>query len=201
MAGKKQTNKPLPTEQAGGVVGMETNVGGASAPKVKEEVKIEAKPVVEPKDVEVIEVKKDDLAAFVKRLGDLEEDNKRLLEAADKGRLANIDAKAAGDQPLVRTVKLSRMTFDGPIIVAWSLEKNISFMDGTRMIENQRMKVFFDDGGDKEMPLIEFYRDRDTKTVAEIISRKKPEKPGELEILEVEMKDGKRLEIPLKFVN
>jgi hypothetical protein len=175
----------------------------STKPPVEEKTKVVAKPkpIEEPKEVETIEVKKEDLAAFVKRLSTLEDDNKRLLEAADKGRLANIDAKLAGDQPLVRTVKLSRMTPTGPIIVAWSLEKNVSFMDGTRMVENQRMKVFFEDGSDKEMPLIEFYRDRDNKTIAEIISRKKPEKPGELEILEVETKDGKRLEIPLKFVN
>jgi hypothetical protein len=168
----------------------------------KEEVKKDIPvPIEPPKEVETVEVPKEDLTAFVKRLSDLEADNKRLLEAADKGRLANIDAKSAGDQPLVRTVKLTRMTPGGPIVVAWNLEKNVSYMDGNRMIEDQVMKVIYETGESEDMPLINFYRNRNTNTIGEIISRKKPEKAGELEILEVETKDGQRLEVPLKFVN
>jgi len=209
MAKEKSGANKIPTPD--GVVGMETKVTGTGIKKPEQKVDSTSVPTAttkqeeekpsEAKGGETVTVPKEDLQMFIKRLNDLEADNRRLLEAADKGRLHNIDAKLAGDQPLVRTVKLSRMTPGGPIIVAWQLVKNVSYMDGTRRVEDQVMNVIFENGESSEMRLIDFYRQRDNKTVAEIISRKKPEKPGALEILEVETKDGQRLEIPLKFVN
>ena len=155
---------------------------------------------VPPEKKEKVTVDKDDLKTFMKRLETLETDNKRLMAAADKGRLAHVDAKLAGDQPLIRTVRLSRLTPDGPLVVAWKLEKNISYVDGNKLVEDQVIRVFFEDGTEEQMKLLNFYRGMDKKTVAEIVSRKTDEKSGE-EVVEVEMKDGKRLEIPLKFVN
>ena len=197
------TSKSLPTEHEG-VVGMQTNTTGKDKviikPGAEEKTKeiAKAEPIAPPKNVETVEVPKEDLAAFVKRLKTLEDDNKRLLDVADKGRLASVDAKRTADQPLIRTVKLSKL--NEKFIVAWNLEKNISYMDGNKRVENQVMKVFFEDGTDKEMPLIDFYRNCNKQTIAEIITRTKKEGTDE-EILEVETKDGQRLKIPLKFVN
>jgi len=187
---------------------VEKNKDAEKAADVPAEKKPESAPMaqaptaqaVPEKKEDMVEVPKSELAAFVKRLGNLEKDNTRLMAAADKSRLANIDAKMAAGQPLIRTVRLSRLSDDGPIIIAWKLTKNVSYVSGNRLIEDQVMQVFFEDGKNQEMPLINFYRGLNKKVVAEIISRTKDEKTGE-EMLKLQTKEGKDYTIPLKFVN
>lgn len=156
------------------------------------------------KEEATVVVSKSDLEAFLKRLEGLEADNKRLIAVADKGRLAREEEKrlAADGTPLIRTVKLTRVEADGPIVVAWKLTENESFVDGNRMVERQNIRVFFENGEHKDMRLIDFYRaqKRYRGIVAEIISRSRDERSGET-MLKVELRDGKQLDIPLKFVN
>jgi len=154
---------------------------------------------------ETVVVSKKDLEGFLKRLEGLEADNKRLIAVADKGRLANEREKqiAADGTPLIRTVKLSRLSATAPaskIVVAWKLIENESYMDGTRHIENQSMQIVFRDGTSEKMRLIDFYRRQNKQLVGEIISRSRNEKTGDTE-LEIELRDGDRLTVPIKFVN
>jgi len=154
------------------------------------------------KSGDTVVVKKSDLEGFLKRLDTLEADNKRLINVADKGRLAHEREKqvAADGAPLIRTVKLTRLSPDGPIVVAWKMTANESYVDGNRMVEKQEIQVVFQDATSKEMRLIDFYRQQNKTTVAEIIKRSLNEKTGDTE-LEVELRDGERLTVPIAFVN
>jgi len=160
---------------------------------------IEGKDVI-PMPSDTVEIERSELSAFMDRLNSLEASNKKLLAAADKSRLAAIDAREAADTPLIRTVALSTMGKGGPLIVAWKLTKNISHREGNRNVEDQEMQVFYDDGKNEKMPLITFYRGQNKETRAEIVSRSRDEKSG-LESVKLELADGRQLEIPLAFVN
>jgi len=156
--------------------------------------------VSEDKNKDIVEVSKKDLKDFLARLDTLESENKKLLKVADVSRLHNLSEKERASKALIRVVALSRLGEDGPFIIAWKMTKNESRVDGNRMIEDQRMEVFFEDGKSKELSLKDFYRNVSKKTKAEIVKRATDEKSGK-EILTVEMKDGKRLDISIEYVN
>ena len=163
----------------------------------------ESAPVVAvPETNETVVVSKKDLEGFLKRLEGLENDNKRLIAVADKGRMANLreKEKAADGSPLIHTVRLTRLSHGGPLVVAWKMIDNQSYVDGNRSVELQTMQVVFQDGTTEKFRLVDFYRNQDKTTIAEIISRRHNRDTEEDE-LEVELRDGERITIPLKFVN
>lgn len=163
----------------------------------------ETQPVAEVPAVpeEMVEVSKTDLAAFVKRLGDLEESNKKLLSVADKGRMHQLNEKERAGQRLLPTVKVTRLgSATGKMVLAWNLTKNQSYVDGNRLVELQEMEVFYVDGTNETMPLITFYRTQNKDTVGKILSRTRDE-DGTSEMLKLELPSGELLEIDLKFVN
>lgn len=169
----------------------ETTTGGE---KVAEET---------PKEEETVVVSKADLEGFLNRLNTLEEDNKRLIAVADKSRLAHERERevAKNGAPLIRTVKLTRLdSKKGPLVIAWRMLSNESYVDGNRLVEKQEIEVFFQNGKTEKMRLIDFYRRQNKETIAEIIKRSLNEKTGDTEV-EVEMKDGERLTVGLAFVN
>jgi hypothetical protein len=152
---------------------------------------------------ETVVVSKADLEGFLKRLDEVEDKNKKLMAVADKGRLASEREKsvAADGQPLIRTVKLTRLdSLNGKLVIAWKMLKNESFMEGNRTVANQIIEVYFQDGKTEEMKILDFYRRQNKETVAEIIKRSLNEKTGETEV-EVELKDGERISVGLAFVN
>lgn len=165
---------------------------------------MEEENIVEKKKEEVVpgfvQVSEQEMKSFMARLATLESDNKKLLAAADKSRLANIAAVEAEGAPLIRTVRLSTWGKGGPLIVAWQMTSNESYMRGKQAVESQAFKVVFEDGETNDVPAIEFYRMQNRDTVAEIIGRSKNEKTG-VEMLEVQTRDGKQLTIPVAFVN
>lgn len=169
----------------------ETTTGGA---KVAEET---------PEEEETVVVSKADLQGFLNRLNTLEEDNKRLIAVADKGRLAHERERAIAKDgaPLIRTVKLTRLDSNrGPLIIAWKMLANESYVDGNRLVEKQEIEVYKQDGTTEKMRLIDFYRRQNKQTIAEIIKRSLNEKTGETEV-EVELKDGERITLGLAYVN
>lgn len=195
----RKTTKSQAEEKA--PVVEETNDAGTTAP-----TETSAEPTSEAgSDSEVVEVSKADLAAFMGRLNDLEETNRKLLEAADKGRMFAITEKERQEKNELPRVKLTRIGGPrGKLVVAWQMGKNESYVDGNRLIEHQTMNVFYQDGSTEEMPLIDFYRQQNKDTVAEIRSRTKEmdDSGEEVETLKVVTKDGKEeITIGLKFVN
>jgi len=150
------------------------------------------------KSTEMVEVSKDDLAAFLKRLENVEAENKRLLSAADRNRLENYDN--ANKPTLLPEVSVTTLTQGGPLVVAWKLTSNDSFVDNGRMIEKQIVDIFYEDGTSETMPLISFYRRQTRTTIGEIIGKEIDGKTG-AETLKLLLKDGRELKIGLAFVN
>jgi hypothetical protein len=168
---------------------------------LKADVKDEDTTIVEAVVEEVVEVKKSDLEGFLRRLDTLEEDNKRLLSVADKGRMFAIEEKARQTQRTVPTVKLTRMgSANGKLVVAWRLKENDSYVDGNRMVERQTIEVFYQDGTSDLMPLVSFYRTQNKDTIARIISRTR-DSEGNGEMLHLELPTGELVDIELKYVN
>jgi len=162
-----------------------------------------------PKNEEQVTVKKSDLEAFIKRLDDMDELNKKLLAIADKGRLAHQAEKDAEGKILIRTVKISRFGKEGPIILSWpALLSNESYVTKGRAVANQTIELVLEkenadgtfDTETKKMDILDFFRHKTANIVAEVISRKKNEKT-ETEELEVELPGGRMLNIGLPFVN
>lgn len=151
------------------------------------------------KDSEVVEVSRNDLQQFMKRLSDLEADNKRLLEASDKARMAAISERERGDSKKLPEVKITRIGKDGKLVLAWQLTKNESYVDGNRLVEHQEMEVFYQDGKSEAMPLLSFYRQQNKDTKGQIISRTVQSEGGEM--LKVRLAGGEEIDIDLKFVN
>jgi hypothetical protein len=151
---------------------------------------------------ETIVVSRKDLQAFLDRLESLEVENKKLFAVADKGRLYSEEERLAKQlgAPLVHTVKLTRLSPNGPIVIAWKLTDNDSYVEGNRMVEKQNMQVFYEDGKTETIRLIDFFRKQNKQLLAEIIKRSRNEETGEIE-LTVRLKDGKTLEIPVTYVN
>jgi hypothetical protein len=176
----------------------EVSTGGAKSTEATVEAKA-AEPVAESE--EMVQVSKADLATFVKRLEELEDTNKKLLAASDKGRMHQINEKERANQKLLPTVKVSRIGGPlGKIVLAWNLTNNQSYVDGNRLVELQEMEVFYVDGTSETMPLISFYRQQNKDTIGKIIARTRDEENGS-EMLKLELPDGDILEIELKFVN
>lgn len=149
---------------------------------------------------ETVEISKDDLKAFMRRMDELEESNKKLLAVADKGRMFEFTEKERAEQANVPQVKLTRLgSATGKLVVAWQMTKNESYVDGNRLIEHQTIRVFFEDGESQEMALLDFYRQQNKDTKAKVRGRITNDDGSE--ILKLEMADGKLIEVPLKFVN
>jgi hypothetical protein len=174
---------------------------GVGVPKTEEAPQGETPTGAEPKGEQVV-VSKDDLAAFMRRLDTLEMDNKRLLEAADKSRMAAISERERMSRTGLPRVKLTRMGGPtGKLVVAWRMTRNESYMQGRIVVEHQEMEVFYEDGTSERMPLLDFYRKQNKDTIAEIISRTKNEGDnGEMLKLRL-VSDGTEREVELKFVN
>lgn len=149
---------------------------------------------------EIVEVSKSDLQAFMRRMDELEASNKKLLAVADKGRMFSLNEQERKDKTEIPQVKVTRIgSPTGPLVIAWQMTKNESYVDGNRLIEHQEIEVFFQDGSSQKMPLLEFYRQQNKDTVGYIKARTKNEDGSET--LRLELKDGSPLEISLKFVN
>lgn len=149
---------------------------------------------------EIVEVSKADLKAFMKRMDDLEESNKKLLAVADKGRMFQFSEKERAENAKIPTVKLTRIGGPtGKLVVAWRMTKNESYVDGNRLIEHQEIEVFYKNGEAEKMPLLDFYRQQNKDTVAKVKARTTDSDGSET--LRLEMKDGELIEVGLKFVN
>jgi len=149
---------------------------------------------------ETVEVSKDDLKAFMRRMDELEESNKKLMAVADKGRMFEFTEKERAEKADTPVVKLTRLgSASGKLVVAWKMTKNESYVDGNRLIEHQTIQVFFENGESQDMALLDFYRQANKDTRAKVRGRLTNDDGSE--ILKLEMKDGTIIDVPLKFVN
>lgn len=159
--------------------------------EVVEEVKF--KPV--PKS-EKVELNREDLERLMKRLDDQDKTINLLVKSADKGRYS----KALNDSSntsLIRTVRVSKYTKNGKIIMGWKMTHDQCEIVAGRWVEDQRTMLIFEDGTEEEVTLLDFYR-KIAPIEGEIVSRTEKQDDS---ILKVSFPDGKEIEISAKFVN
>jgi hypothetical protein len=122
------------------------------------------------------------------------------LEAvADKNKLADFhDRQSRKD---IAVVKLRTFDFNGEVklVTAWKTIANEVRLEGNRWIEDQKMRVTFEDGTTAEMSLREFYQKVQPNVPAEITATTKS--IGGESTYTVRLPDGKELAVGEKFVN
>lgn len=169
---KKDETKNKPAEQEAETTAPATEETSGNAEATPEPEQPEAKTTEETGSDEVVEVSKADLADFMRRMNQLEEDNKKLLAVADKSRMSALTEEERQKKTEAPIVKLSRMGGPtGKLVIAWKLTKNESYVDGNRLVEHQTIQVFYKDGTTEEMPLLEFYRGQNKDTRGKITKR------------------------------
>lgn len=173
----------------------------AKKDEVKTDVPVEneVKPEVES---EFVQIKKTDLDEVFKKMDKYQKDIDLLYKASDKSRLAK--AQGNGKDVLIHTTKVSRWDNGDKYVIAWKLDTNRSEIINGKWIEDQQATVILDDAESVSVPLLEFYRKMVHKDIGDIIGREKKfdrVTDEEYEILKVEFKNGRVLEINSKFVN
>lgn len=132
---------------------------------------------------------------MMNRIAKLEADSKAILDTADKKQLSKIEEMRRSGK-LVKDIKLR--TIDDKIVIGWkTLEDEVYFADG-KLIENQKIQVFFEDTSDKTLSMRQWaalpaYRS------FEVIKEARAEN-GQI-FYTVRREDGKELEIDQTYVN
>lgn len=132
---------------------------------------------------------------LMNRLSKLEGDQKIILETADKRQISKIEEMRRQGK-LVKDVKL-RMV-DDKIVVGWrTVEDEVYFADG-KLIENQKVEVFFEDKTSKVLTMRQWaalpaYRS------FEVVKESRAEN-GQI-FYTVRREDGKELEVDQTYIN
>lgn len=154
---------------------------------------------------ETVSVPKSQLTEILKKVEALEESNKRLSYAADRGRLDQFD-NANKPKELTR-VRLN--VYEDPqegvpkVIMAWKMIMDEVVYDRVRgYIEKQIIELTLEDDTKVQVNYGDFsIGKRRKQQPAEIVSRKKDEKSGN-ELLSLKrVSDGKEYEIDTRFIN
>lgn len=149
-----------------------------------------------PKPVETVTIPKDAWDKVLADMAKLKENDELLREVADKGRLERIEGLRKQGK-LIKSVNISGM--NGKKILGWITLKNIVEFDFQgRLIEDQTVKLFFQDKSEMEMRLVSFNRNK-TFTKGEVIAESK-DMDGKV-TYKVMFPDGETLEISENFVN
>ncbi len=153
------------------------------------------------KEEQTVEIKKEDYEKLMAQLERNAKDIELLYKASDKQRMAK--AMNEGGEILVHSVKIWTWDNTGKIVIASSLVTNRCEVIMGKWIEDQSMAVVLEDGTSFTVPYLEFIRKILNKIPAEIISSKKKYDSNKKEstILEVQLPNGKTLEINSCFVN
>ncbi len=125
-----------------------------------------------------------------------DEEIKKLLEVADKGRLARYES--ANQTELIRTARVS--FWEGCPILAWaSVRDEVGFRNG-RVEYNQTIKIIIEKDGqivDKELEYLHWTQNVEGRQ-GEVIS--KTEEKGK-QIWTIRMSDGQEIKIDVRFLN
>lgn len=153
---------------------------------------------VEVVNDEMVQVSKMDLSKILQEMEKNKAEIARLSAAADKGRLEKYDAMNGANKPLIRKVKISRLGKNGPVIVAWKLLVNESYIDIKGYHEKQIVELVVEGGEVKTMDLVDFYRTVNKETEGEIVGSKQE---GGKEFIVLQLEDGNKMELELSVVN
>lgn len=133
--------------------------------------------------------------ALMARISDLEKITKEVYDVQDKSKIAKIEAMRR-EGKLVKDVKLR--VVDGKVVVAWkTLNDEVYFADG-KLIENQKIQVFFEDKTNKEFSMRQWAAIPAYQSF-EVIRESRSEN-GQI-FYTVRREDGKELEIDITYIN
>ena len=147
---------------------------------------------LQPDGDETVEVKRSSLEKMLSRLD-------RLEYAASKAQLAHFDSKIKQDQ----TKQASVSTFDGKIVIAWSMIENLVEKINGIWVEKQTLKIEYIDGKSEEMPCKKFWLQHQKQSVQVLSERalNTGEVIWEVETIEAGDKEPTKLELDITFVN
>lgn len=149
----------------------------------------------------MVQVKKEDLENLLSRMDKQSKDIELLYSVADKSRLSR--AMNENGEVLIKQARVSMWDDTGIFVTAWKLITNKCEVVMGRWVEEQTVNVVLENGKTMQVPLIEFYRKTVQKESGDIIgtSEKTDYTGKKVTILELEFKNGKKLEISNVFVN
>lgn len=178
--------EPKPVEPTGATVVVEEKPTRASRAAAKKD----------EGDDELVSVPKKTLDAVLKRLDTLEDDNKLLKSVADKGRMARVEALRAQGK-LVKSVRIGKM--GERFVIGWKLIKDdVHFDNEGKLVEDQIIKVFFEDKSELEMNVRNFANSME-RIEGEVTMEGK-DRDGNI-MLTVLLPDGKEISISQNFIN
>lgn len=155
------------------------------------------KPEKTEKEPEIVSIPSEKLREILDTIEKLQESNKKLIAVADLNRLDRYEQMEKNKNKIVHTARLR--FFEGKPIVAWLLTKDEVFKDTNGVYhETQMVKLFFNDGTEKEMSYIDSERFV-TKKEGEIISRKQDQSGNET--VELRFNDGEVIVVDTRYIN
>ena len=133
---------------------------------------------------------------LVEMVRDMKRTQDAIIETTDRNQRNEIERRRAGGQ-LVKSVKVRK--YDGKYALGWKMLENDAYVNTEgKLIENQKVKVFFEDKTEKEMPY------KISGTLYELeefeVIRESRESDGTL-YFTVKGEDGKELTIGAAYVN
>jgi hypothetical protein len=148
-----------------------------------------------PKKQDTVVLSTEAFNSMMERLNKLENDQKLVLETADKRQISKIEEMRRQGK-LVKDVKLR--VVDGKIVIGWKTkEDEVYFADG-KLIENQKVEVFFEDKTSKVLTMRQWAALPSYRPF-EVIRESRAEN-GQL-FFRVRQDDGKEIEIDQTYIN
>jgi hypothetical protein len=147
------------------------------------------------------------LKEIKEELAKLKKDNELLLQIADKKALGLYYSKHQKRLPgrlnyRVMPVSKDDGTIEKKMVVAWKTLKDEVYRDAktNRWVEDQVVKLIFEDGTSLDMPLMNWYRQYELKP-ATVISKSTNETTGMVSLKIKRDEDGKEVELNVLYVN
>lgn len=148
---------------------------------------------------EVIEVDAEALKKLMADVEQLKQENKKLTEVADRGRLAHWESTHQGVQPRMYLLSIcADRDGEEQVILAWKMKLNQVWKDAEgKWKEKQEIEVTLENEKKQILPYIEFVA-KTKKISAKLLST---EQVGNETYLKVEAENGKAYTIDSRFVN
>lgn len=173
---------------------VEQTTGSAAIPPNPVEEKPEKEVKIPQKTLDAILSKLEESNKLLKKQGD---EITMLKSVSDKGRMNKWEEQNKGS--LIRTANIS--IWEGNPIIGWHRVKDeVGFRDG-RLVVNQTIKIFVDEGKKepKEIELEYLYWAQNTTSMpGEVVSKNITDKG---EVWTLEMKDGRKVALDIRFIN
>tara|TARA_R110000868_G_C10825555_1_gene758952 strand:- start:610 stop:1173 length:564 start_codon:yes stop_codon:yes gene_type:complete len=169
--------------------------------EVKKTPTKEVKKEVVQADPETVTMSKADFAALMGRIEKRDKDIELLYKAADKNRIQK--AKGTEEEVLITTAKLSTWDDTGKIIVAWKMLSNRCEVVMGKWVEDQTVAIVFENGETDEVSYLEFVRRTLIKVTGDIVGRttETDASGNTVNLVKLELSDGKKVEVNSSFVN